>query len=193
MKVGFLNLYGVLLLLVIGCTTNYEEPEVSLADYQLEEGFKLSVVAAEPLLEAPVAIDFDLEGRIWVAEMRGYMTNINNDGENLPSGTISILEDLDEDGVIDHSKIFLDGLVLPRALALVYGGLLYAEPPNLWFVEIENDKPGKKILVDSLYADDGNVEHQVPEAVRMAKSEYAFIGRHGFQCCVALTGSIKLT
>ena len=132
-------------LLFFGCKKDYEEPEVSLESYHIEEGFELSVVAAEPLLEAPVTIDFDNQGRIWVAEMRGYMTNIDGDNEDAPSGTISIMQDLDGDGVTDHSKIFLDGLVLPRALAHVYGGLLYAEPPMLWFVEIiEDDKPGKK-------------------------------------------------
>jgi mono/diheme cytochrome c family protein len=131
-------------------------------------------------------MDFDNQGRMWVAEMRGYMTNIDGDGENLPSGTISIMEDLDGDGVTDHSKIFLDGLVLPRALAHVYDGLLYAEPPNLWFVEIVNDKPGKKILVDSLYADDGNVEHQ-PNGLLMnidnwiynAKSHFRYQRKNG--------------
>jgi hypothetical protein len=69
------------------------------------------------------------------------------------------LEDLDKDGVVDNSKVFLDKLVLPRAMALVYGGLLYVDGPKLWFVEIKNDKPGKKMLVDPIYAEGGNVEH----------------------------------
>ncbi len=180
------GLWSIPILFFFGCQTDYEEPEVSLDAYEIEEGFELEVVASEPFLEAPVAIDFDLKGRIWAAEMRGYMTNIDGDGENLPSGTISIMEDLDGDGVTDHSKIFLDGLVLPRALALVYDGLLYAEPPNLWFVEIENDKPGKKVLVDSLYADDGNVEHQ-PNGLMMnidnwiynAKSHFRYQRKNG--------------
>lgn len=171
------------LLLVFSCATEkpaYEEPEVSLEAYQIEEGFELQVVASEPFLEAPVAIDFDTQGRIWVAEMRGYMTNINGDDEDKPSGTISIMEDLDGDGVTDHAKIFMDGLVLPRALALVYDGLLYAEPPKLWFVEIENDKPGKKVLVDSLYADDGNVEHQ-PNGLMMNIDNWIYNAKSNFR------------
>ncbi|WP_339695017.1 c-type cytochrome [uncultured Roseivirga sp.] len=171
------------LLLIFSCATEkleYEEPEVSLEAYQIEEGFELQVVASEPFLEAPVAIDFDTQGRIWVAEMRGYMTNINGDDEDKPSGTISIMEDLDGDGVTDHSKIFMDGLVLPRALALVYDGLLYAEPPKLWFVEIENDKPGKKVLVDSLYADDGNVEHQ-PNGLMMNIDNWIYNAKSNFR------------
>ena len=146
--------------LVISCKPGFDEPVISLESYQIAPEFELEVVASEPLIEAPVAIDFDEDGRIWVVEMRGYMQNVEGLNEEEPNGRILILEDLDADGVMDHSKIFLDKLVLPRALSLVYGGLLYAEPPNLWFVEIENDQPGKRILVDSIYAPDGNVEHQ---------------------------------
>ncbi|HEY9363564.1 MAG TPA: c-type cytochrome, partial [Chitinophagaceae bacterium] len=116
--------------------------------------------ASEPLIEAPVAMDFDNKGRMWVVEMRSYMPNIAGTGEDAPNGRITILEDLDNDGRAEHSKVFLDSLVLPRAIANVYGGLLYAVPPNLWFVEIKNDKPGNKVLVDSAYADAGNIESQ---------------------------------
>src|SRR5690606_20107051 len=64
------------------------------------------------------------------------------------------------DGTADTRTVFLDSLVLPRALAIVGNGLLVAEPPRLWFVEINHDKPGRKTLVDSLYTEGGNVEHQ---------------------------------
>ena len=152
----------------------------------MEAGFNLEIIASEPLLRAPVAIDFDNKGRIWVAEMPGYMHNIEGHGENEPNGTIKILEDLDGDGKIDHAKIFLDSLVLPRALSLVYGGLLYAEPPNLWFAEIEDDKPKKLVLIDSLYATEGNPEHQ-PNGLHMnidnwiynAKSNFRYQRRNG--------------
>ncbi len=148
------------LMILAACQTSYEEPEISISDYRLEPGFALEVICSEPLLKAPVAMDFDSGGRIWVAEMPSYMSNMEGNGEKEATGSIKILEDLDRDGVMDHAKPFLDSLVLPRAIALVYGGLLYAEPPNLWFVEIEDDKPVNRTLVDSLYAADGNPEHQ---------------------------------
>lgn len=151
----FITLFGLL-----SCEESYKEPHISLEEYQIEDGFNLDVVASEPLIKSPVAIDFDEYGRVWVVEMPGFMRTIDGEEEEDPSGTIKILEDLDQDGIMDHSKIFLDSLVLPRAIALVYGGLLYAEPSNLWFVDIEGDKPGKRTLVDSLYAPVGNPEHQ---------------------------------
>ncbi|MCM4152712.1 dehydrogenase [Arenibacter sp. N53] len=165
---------------VISCKPSFDEPRISLEDYRVEEGFELEMVASEPLLTAPVAIDFDSKGRIWVAEMAGFMVNLDGDGEDLPSGSIKILEDLDQDGVMDHAKIFLDSLVMPRALALVYGGLLYAESPNLWFVEIENDKPENRVLVDSLYATVGNPEHQ-PNGLMMNLDNWIYNAKSNFR------------
>lgn len=172
----------ILLLISTACKPEvFYEPMVSLDQYEIEDGFELQVAASEPFLEAPVTLDFDNKGRMWVVEMRGYMQNLEGTGDDMPNGVISILEDLDHDGITDHSKVFMDSLVLPRAIAHVYGGLLYAEPPNLWFVDIEDDKPTNKVLVDSLYSDGGNVEHQ-PNGLMMhidnwiynAKSNYRY-------------------
>ena len=156
----------ILSLIIFSCKTDFKETKIAIDNYKIEPGFELEVIAAEPLLNTPVTMDFDDKGRIWVAEMPGFMSNIDGSGENLPNGSIKILEDRDEDGVMDHAKIFLDSLVMPRALALVYGGLLYVEPPNLYFVAIENDKPTNRVLVDSVYAADGNPEYQ-PNGLKM--------------------------
>lgn len=147
-------------LALIGCQPSFDEPIIPLDNYKIEEGFSLEVLASEPLLTAPVAMDFDLQGRIWVVEMPGFMEDMSGRGEDAPTGSIKILKDLDKDGIMDHSTIFLDSLVMPRALALVYNGVLYAEPPNLWFAEIRNDRVARRTLVDSLYAVEGNPEHQ---------------------------------
>ncbi len=138
---------------------SFDAPNISLENYTIEDGFELKVIASEALLKAPVSMDFDNKGRMWVVEMIGYMPNLEGIGEEEPNGRITILEDVDKDGVADHSKVFLNKLVLPRGLAHVYGGLLYVDGPKLWFVEIKNDKPGKKTLVDPVYAEGGNVEH----------------------------------
>ena len=148
-------------ILLSNCSNpDVQEPEIKLESYQTQPDFNLEVIASEYLIEAPVAMDFDEKGRIWVVEMNGYMPNIDGTNEDKPTGRIVILEDLDNDGRMDHSKVFLDKLVLPRALLLVYGGILYAEPPNLWFIERNGDQPGQKQLVDNQYAIGGNVEHQ---------------------------------
>lgn len=155
-----ISLFLLFTIFIVGFNKiSFEEPKISLKDYQIEEGFALNVVASESFIKAPVSMDFDNKGRMWVVEMIGYMPNLEGIGEDIPNGRISILEDLDKDGVIDHTKVFLNKLILPRGLAHVYGGLLYVDGPKLWFVEIKNDKPGKKTLVDPVYAEGGNVEH----------------------------------
>jgi mono/diheme cytochrome c family protein len=164
-----------------GCKSHDEtQPHISFEKYKIADGFEIQLAASEPLIEAPVAMDFDNKGRMWVVEMRGYMPDLAGTGEDKPNGRISILEDLDKDGRAEHSKVFLDSLVLPRAIANVYGGLLYAVPPNLWFVEIKNDKPGKKTLVDSTYADVGNIEAQ-PNGLMMNIDNWIYSANSNFR------------
>lgn len=134
--------------------------EISTSEFILKEGFEIECVASEPLLDSPVAMTFDGEGRIWVVEMPGYMRDIDGRDEKLPDGRIVVLEDTDHDGRMDTRNIFIDSLLNPRAIALVYGGLLYTETPKLWWVPIDGNKPGDRVLVDSLYVVGGNIEHR---------------------------------
>ena len=96
----------LLSLLVFSCRTEFDESNISLSEYQIEDGFMIEAIASEPLLKAPVALSFDSKGRMWVAQMPGYMNDMQGSGEAKPTGSIVILEDLDKDGVVDHSRIF---------------------------------------------------------------------------------------
>jgi mono/diheme cytochrome c family protein/glucose/arabinose dehydrogenase len=140
--------------------------QASIKLMKVEDGFEIKLVAAEPLISAPVASVFDPQGRLWVVEMVGYMPDVQGKGEDVPNGKIVILEDKNGDGQMDTRKVFLDSLVLPRAICLIDGGILVAESPNLWYYEIKNDQPGKRVLVDNEYAAEGNVEHQPNGLIR---------------------------
>lgn len=135
-------------------------PGEAIKKMHIENGFAVKLVASEPLVSSPVAMTFDENGRIWVVEMEDYMPDTLGTGENIPTGKIVILTDTNGDGIMDRRTVFLDSLELPRAVCLIDNGILVAEPPKLWYYEIQNDKPGKKILVDDKYAEGGNVEHQ---------------------------------
>ena len=138
-----------------------QKSSISTDEFILKEGFKIDLIAAEPLLSSPMAMEEDAEGKLWVVEMPGYMRDINASEEDTPDGRIVILEDSDKDGVMDKRTVFLDDLVLPRAISLVYGGLLYTDAPKLWWTAIENGQPkDEPVLVDSLYVVGGNIEHQ---------------------------------
>ena len=150
----------------------------SIKKMKLEDGFNIQIVAEEPLLNSPVAMSFDHTGRIWIVEMENYMPDTLGSGEDLPTGKIVILSDKNGDGKMDQRKIFLDSLILPRAISLFENGILVAESPNLWFYEIVNDKPVRKVLVDAKYADGGNVEHQ-PNGLFRALDNWIYNAKSG--------------
>jgi glucose/arabinose dehydrogenase/mono/diheme cytochrome c family protein len=131
-------------------------PEDALKQFKVPAGFRIELVASEPVVEVPIVIQFDPDGRLWVLEMRGFMPNPDGIGETNANGRISILEDTDGDGRMDRKKIFLDGLVMPRALLLVRDGVLVCEPPQLWFYPNHQDKPGERVLVAADFAKDAD-------------------------------------
>ncbi|MBV8252224.1 MAG: c-type cytochrome [Chitinophaga sp.] len=132
----------------------------AIGHMQVDSGLEVQLVAQEPMVVAPVAMSFDPQGRMWVVEMMGFMPDTSGTGEDVPDGKVVILQDTNGDGVADKRTVFLDSLVLPRAICLIDSGILVATPPQLWYYEIKNDQPGKRTLVDDKYADGGNVEHQ---------------------------------
>ena len=108
-------------------------PEEELKTFQVEKGFRVELVACEPMVQSPIAISFDDQGRMFVVEMRGYMNDVAGAGEKEPTGRVSLLEDTKGTGRMDKATAFADGLVMPRSVLAVNGGALVAEPPNLYF------------------------------------------------------------
>ena len=167
-RVYYFYLIGAGLLGLLGFITTREDspspvrtPAEELATFQIEPGLKVQLVAAEPMVQDPVVITFDADGRLWVVEMRGFMPNMDGTGEEKPVGRISVLEDTNGDGQMDVSKIYLDSLVMPRALALVPGGALVVESGALWMTnDLNGDlKADTKTLIDPTYAANGLPEH----------------------------------
>jgi mono/diheme cytochrome c family protein/glucose/arabinose dehydrogenase len=137
-------------------------PDEEHARFTTAAGYRLELVAAEPLVQDPVAIDFDADGRMYVVEMRAYMPNLEGTGEDRPVGRIVVLEDTNDDGRMDRRTIFLDSLVLPRAVKVLAHGVLVAETPHLWFArDTTGDlRADTKVLVrDDYGTKSSNPEH----------------------------------
>lgn len=136
--------------------------EEALGTFALPPGFRIELVASEPLIEDPVAIDFDEDGRIWVVEMQSYMPNVDGEGEIAPVSRVVVLEDTTGDGRMDKSTVYMDGLILPRAIRVVAGGVLVGEPPNLWFTRDTNGdgRADEKVSIYDRYSrQEANPEH----------------------------------
>ncbi len=108
-------------------------PAQALETFEVAPGFHVELVASEPQVVDPIAIAWDERGRLWAVELRAYMRTVEGDGEMDPLGQVVVLEDLDSDGLFEKSTVFLEGLVNPRAISIVEGGVLIAEPPHLWY------------------------------------------------------------
>ena len=59
----------------------------------LPPGYRVQLVAKEPLVIDPIAIDFDADGRMWVLEMPGFMSEPNGANSREPINDVAVLED----------------------------------------------------------------------------------------------------
>lgn len=110
-------------------------PEEALDSFEVAEGFRVQLVAAEPLITDPVAFAFDARGRMFVVEMRDY-----SEQENDHLGRIALLTDRDGDGIMEHRTTFAEGLSWPTAIWPWRDGVLVAEPPRItWYRDADND------------------------------------------------------
>jgi mono/diheme cytochrome c family protein/glucose/arabinose dehydrogenase len=131
--------------------------EEALKTFALPEGLRIERVAAEPMVEEPIAISFDHKGRMYVVEMRGYMLDVEANGEEDPTGRIKRLDDTDGDGRMDKATVFLDGLVMPRAVMAYRNGAIVGVPPELAYWEDTNDDgvADKKTVIATDYGTKG--------------------------------------
>jgi putative membrane-bound dehydrogenase-like protein len=124
-------------------------PRDELATFRFPRGFRVELVASEPDVIDPVAMAFDEEGRLFVAEMRGYPNGGVGTG-TITSGRIKMLEDVDGDGTFRKSTIFAEGLRFPTAVMPWKGGLIVAVAPDLIYLE-DTDGDGKADRRRTLY------------------------------------------
>ncbi|HET7117436.1 MAG TPA: PVC-type heme-binding CxxCH protein [Hanamia sp.] len=124
-------------LLMAGCKPHSLSPfsesaESALSTFKLPPGFKIELVAADPLISDPVDMTIDEEGRMYVVEMHGYPLDLNHRGK------IIMLRDTNGDGKMDTRTVFADSLVLPTGVMRWKKGIIVTDPPNVYYMEDTN-------------------------------------------------------
>jgi putative membrane-bound dehydrogenase-like protein len=108
-----------------------EQATFELADPQLA----IELVASEPQLDSPVAISWDGDGRLFVAEMIDYPVGPT-------SGRIRLVEDRDGDGRYENATVFAEGLNFPNGVLAARGGILVTAAPDILFLK-DTDGDGR--------------------------------------------------
>jgi putative membrane-bound dehydrogenase-like protein len=108
-------------------------PTDALASFVLEPGYRIDPVAAEPLVQDPVAMAFDEHGRLYVVENRGYPDPLEGEAEAAPQGVIALLSDTTGDGRFDRRTEFAAGLTYPNGIMVWDGGVLVSCAPDLLY------------------------------------------------------------
>ena len=107
-------------------------PLAELESFHLLPGLRVELVAAEPVVESPVAMAFDEQGQLYVAENRGYPTG--PEAGQPPLGRIARLSDSDGDGQFDRRITFADSLSFPNGVLPWRGGLIVTCAPDILYL-----------------------------------------------------------
>jgi len=136
-------------------------PAESLKAFHVMPGFRLDLVAAEPMVCDAVDLAFDEDGYLFVAELITY-----SEAGDTMSGRVSRLEDTDGDGVFDASTVYVDRLRWPTGLACFDGGIFIASSPDLLYCK-DTDGDGKADLREVVVTgfDDSN-PNSCPNSLR---------------------------
>jgi putative membrane-bound dehydrogenase-like protein len=132
-------------------------PAEALKTFEAVDGFRVELVAAEPLVQSPVAAAFDADGNLYVAEMRDYPYKPKPGGK--PLGTIRLLRDRDGDGSFEESHVFADGLLWAAGIAPWKDGVFVTAPPDIWYLK-DTDHDGKADIREKVFTGFGTQNQQ---------------------------------
>ena len=160
-------------------TIPFLKPAEALKAITVPKGFRVQLAAAEPMVQQPIDMAWDIRGRLWVAECYTYAERETNFEKKLKDRII-ILEDANHDGVFDKRKIFWDGASQLTSIELGFGGVWAACAPNILFLADRNgdDQPDgePEVILDGFDTD--KVRHNIVNGLRWGPDGWLY-GRHG--------------
>ena len=107
------------------------EPADALKLFELHSGFRIELVAAEPLVQDPVAMAFDEDGAMFVVEFPEF-NHYRIPRESQRTGRVRRLQDTDGDGRFDKSTVFME-VPFATAVTCYDGGVFVGAPPDILY------------------------------------------------------------
>lgn len=137
---SYTGLLILVLTLAFGCQKSAQDQQLTsgqlkaksaelIPTFEFADSFNIELIAAEPLIGDPVAMEIDEKGQIYVVEMHGYPLDLSG------SGVVKVLQDTDGDGLPDKSRVFADGLTLPTGIMRWKNGVIVTDAPDVWYLE----------------------------------------------------------
>jgi glucose/arabinose dehydrogenase len=114
------------------------EVQIGERQFTIPDGFKLELVAGPTLTKRPIVVDFDEQGRLYVAESSGSNDKVQKQLEEKPHSILR-LEDSDGDGSFDTRTVFAERMMFPEGAMWHDGSLYVAAPPSIWKLTDTND------------------------------------------------------
>lgn len=125
-------------IVISSCKKAHQNPE----GFDVEDGFKLELVASEPLIKDPVDLEFNENGDAIVLEMPGYPMEDKQ-------SRLLVLKDKNNDGVYDSTIVYAENLGLADSFMPYKKGVLVAAPPYL--LQLHDDNGDYKVeKIDTL-------------------------------------------
>jgi putative membrane-bound dehydrogenase-like protein len=148
-------------------------PQQSLSLIRVDKNLSVELVAAEPLVTSPVAIDWGVDGKLYVAEMFDYPEGVpsaqtpsppapfsqRGEGGRQPGGRIKVLEDVDGDWRYDRATVFLENIPFPTGVTAYRKGVLVCAAPDILYAE-DSDGDGRADIVQKLFSGFGTHNYQ---------------------------------
>lgn len=168
-------------------------PEKAAEKLEVHPEFDISLVAAEPLINKPMNVDWDEKGRLWVVETPEYpngrrelnVEKWKDSGswtktyDRDPIDRISWLEDTNGDGVMDKKHVFADKLELCTSFCFYKNGVIACAAPDIWNLQ-DTDGDGVCDKREKLYTNLGTGDtHAVINNLRWGLDGWVY-ATHGY-------------